>query len=262
MRGRCQPVYAPLVDRLLTVISPWHCVLCGDPAAGMDLCKDCLADLPWLGHTCRGCGMPLPDPGLRLCGSCLGQSHGHLRGHLHGDSHGHDLQPAAPDSCVIALVYEYPVAQMLAALKFRHELTYARVLGELLSMRLHEALLNKEIMLPDMLLPVPLHPFRQMRRGFNQAELIAGHAARIIGLPIHRNILRRVRNTPTQMGLRRAARLRNLRNSFTVRGDLNGTKIALLDDVVTTCTTVREIARVLKQKGAQEVQVWAVARTV
>jgi ComF family protein len=213
----------------------------------MDLCHSCLEDLPWLGHTCQGCGIPLPDASLRLCGSCLGGCHG---------------EDGALNTFVIALAYEYPVAQMLAALKFRHELTYARVLGELLSMRLREALLREDIHLPDVLLPVPLHPVRQVQRTFNQSELIAEHVARIIRLPVNRHILRRVRNTPAQMGLRRKARLRNLQGSFAVSGDLAGMSVALLDDVVTTCATVREIIRVLKHAGAAEVQVWAVARTV
>jgi ComF family protein len=239
----CQPVGLSLVDRLLVGISPWRCVLCSDPAAGMDICRSCLVDLPWLRHACRGCGIPLPDSGLRFCGGCLG-------------SH------SAPDSYVIALAYEYPVAQMLAALKFRRELTYARVLGELLSIRLQKALLTEATPLPDLLLPVPLHPMRQLQRTFNQAELIAGHVARVIHLPVKRHILRRVRNTPAQMTLSRKARLRNLRGSFAVSGDLHGVKIALLDDVVTTCATAREIIRVLKAAGAAEVQVWAVARTV
>jgi len=239
----CQPVATSLVDRLLTGISPWRCVLCSDPAAGMDICPACLEDLPWLGHACCGCAIPLPDSGLRLCGSCLSSQ-------------------SAPDPYVIALAYEYPVAQMLAALKFRKTLPYARVLGELLSMHLRKALLTKEIRAPDLLVPVPLHPLRQLQRTFNQAELIAEHVARNIYLPVKRQIVRRIRNTPAQMKLGRTARLENLRGSFAVSGDLSGAKIALLDDVVTTCATVKEISRMLKFAGANEVQVWAVARTV
>jgi ComF family protein len=231
-----------LVDRLLAGISPWRCVLCSDPAAGMDLCGGCRVDLPWLGAACHGCGIPLPDSSLRLCGSCL----------------------AAPalDACVAALVYEYPVTQMVAALKYRHDVTYARVLGELLAMRLQDELDKGRIELPDILLPVPLHPIRELRRTFNQAELIAKHIARLLQVPVGHHGLRRIRNTPAQTSLQRNARRKNLRNSFVVKGDLAGIKIALIDDVVTTCATAKELSRILKRNGAAEVQMWAVARTL
>jgi ComF family protein len=241
-RGRCQPVTLSLVDRLLAGISPWRCVLCSDPAVGMDICEGCLTDLPWLGPACRGCGIPLPDYSLRLCGRCL--------------------EEPLLDACVAALAYEYPVAQMVAALKYRRDVTYARVLGELLSIRLQDALEQGWIELPDMLLPVPLHPFRQLRRTFNQAELIAQHVGRLVQVPVGRHDLRRIRNTPAQTSLQRSARGKNLRNSFVSKGDLAGSRVAVIDDVVTTGATAKELSRVLKRSGAAEVQIWAVARTL
>jgi ComF family protein len=241
-RGRCQPVTSSLVDRLLAGISPWHCVLCSDPASGMDICEACLTDLPWLGHACHGCGIPLPDASLRLCGGCL--------------------KVPALDACVAALAYEYPVAQMVGALKYRRDVTYARVLSELLAIRLQDALEQGWVELPDILMPVPLHPFRQLRRTFNQAELIAQHISRSLELPITNHALRRIRNTSSQTSLQRQARRKNLRNSFNVRGDVAGLKIALVDDVMTTGTTAKELSRILKRSGATEVQMWAVARTL
>jgi ComF family protein len=101
-----------------------------------------------------------------------------------------------------------------------------------------------------------------MRRTFNQAELIAEHVAQILQLRIDHRVLRRVGNHPPQTGLGRKARLKNLHNSFRATGNMSGLNIALVDDVITTCSTAREIARVLKRTGAQEVQVWAVARAV
>lgn len=239
----CQPARPSLVDRVLAAVAPWRCVLCGDAAAGMDLCIDCLNDLPWLARSCLHCGMALPESELRICGACL--------------------RSAPPvDHALAALCYEYPVPNMIAALKYRRQVCYARVLGELLTIRLQEELSNDEFSLPDVLVPVPLHPRRQMRRTFNQAELIAGHVARTLGLHIDHRVLRRVVNTPPQMGLRRSERLKNLRGVFRAMGDLSGMNIALVDDVITTCSTVRETARVLKRAGAPEVQVWAVARAV
>ncbi len=207
----------------------------------MDLCMACLDDLPWLGVTCRYCGIPLTTVETVSCGACLSVE-------------------ITLDQCVVALAYEYPVAQMIAALKYRRDTSYARVLGELLSIRLLEAVHANELQLPELLLPVPLHPLRQIRRTFNQSLLIAEHLVSVLGVPVGKYSLRRIRNTPPQTGLSRNARQKNLRRSFAVNNNLDGMSIAIIDDVITTATTVREISRVLKRAGVAEVQVWAVAR--
>lgn len=207
----------------------------------MDLCMGCLDDLPWLGVTCRYCGMPLTTVETVSCGACISLE-------------------ITLDQCVVALAYEYPVAQMIAALKYRRDTSYARVLGELLSIRLLEAVHANELQLPQLLLPVPLHPLRQLRRTFNQSLLIAEHLASALGVPVDGRFLRRIRNTPPQTGLRRKARLKNLRGSFVVKGKFSGMSVAIIDDVITTASTVREVSRVLKRAGVGEVQVWAVAR--
>jgi len=208
----------------------------------MDLCIDCLNDLPWLTRTCLHCGMALPESELRICGACL-------------------RSPPPVDHALAALRYEYPVPNMIAALKYRRQVSYARVLGELLSIRLQEALINEEFSLPDVLVPVPLHPRRQMRRTFNQAELIARHVAAGLRLKVDSLCLRRERNTPPQAGLRRTERQNNLRGCFTVNEKrLSGKTVTIIDDVVTTGATVREIANALRRNGTEQIQVWSVAR--
>ena len=108
----------------------------------------------------------------------------------------------------------------------------------------------------DLLVPVPLHRSRERVRGFNQAELIASR----IGLPIATRLLRRRKNTPSQTGLTRNERKRNLAGAFEIRGEAAGCKIILVDDVYTTGSTMNEIARTLKRAGAERVEVLTVAR--
>jgi ComF family protein len=248
-------VRPPLVDRLLAAILPWRCVLCRDAAAGMDLCIDCLNDLPWLHSTCRLCGIDLPASippsdalnnalaNPRICGAC-------------------SKEPPQIDRTISALRYEFPVAEMVATMKFGKQICFARVLGELLTIRIQELSTGGDLIVPDLLVPVPLSHSRQFRRGFNQSEVIASSVARVLHIPVENFLIKRIRNTAPQSGLKRTARQQNIRGCFRVNNSqLAGKHIAIIDDVITTGSTVAEITRVLKKNKVGNIQVWSVART-
>ena len=234
----CQPARAGWVDRLVGQFAPWRCILCSQAAVGMDLCIGCLHDLPWAGAACRRCALPLTRMGV--CGRC-------------------NAAPPPMAQALVAFAYEFPLPQLISRLKYGRQPLYARVLGELLAIRLLEAVHAAELRLPDLLVPVPLHRWRHWRRGFNQAELIAVHAGRDLRLPVLPAAVKRLRATPTQTRLSRTARQANLRGAFAA-ADLAGQRVAIVDDVITTGATVRELARTLRNAGASEIQVWAVAR--
>ncbi len=113
----------------------------------------------------------------------------------------------------------------------------------------------------DIVVPVPLHPARERERGFNQsaliAELLSAHAA----LPV-RPVLERTRYTMTQTAFDRAERMQNLRGAFRLRktGDVRGLRVLLVDDVLTTGSTLSACARVLKTAGARSVHAATAAR--
>jgi ComF family protein len=102
-----------------------------------------------------------------------------------------------------------------------------------------------------------------MKRGFNQACELGFHASKVLGIPLLTTALKRHRNTKAQSGLSRKQRRKNVRGAFfwhaTLRPDSH---IALIDDVMTTGTTVSECARVLKKSGAKRVDVWVAARAI
>jgi len=113
----------------------------------------------------------------------------------------------------------------------------------------------------DVIVPVPLHPARRRERGFNQAELLARSLARRTGLPVVL-VLDRVRYTTTQTAFDRAERMENLRDAFRLRPARNvrGSRVLLVDDVLTTGSTLSECARVLQDSGASFVYAATAAR--
>jgi ComF family protein len=112
---------------------------------------------------------------------------------------------------------------------------------------------------PELLIPVPLHFTRRFQRGFNQAELLARAIGAAINIPVRVDCLARSRRTAAQSGLDRAARRKNLRQAFRC-GNLAGVRIALVDDVLTTGTTLEACARAARKAGAAHVSVWVAAR--
>src|SRR5437773_11964952 len=113
----------------------------------------------------------------------------------------------------------------------------------------------------DMIVPVPLHPTRQRERGFNQASLLAELLTAQISIP-SKPVLKRVRYTTTQTALDRAERMENLHNAFRLRRNANvrGLRVLLIDDVLTTGSTLSECARIFKRSGAISVYAATAAR--
>jgi ComF family protein len=161
------------------------------------------------------------------------------------------------DACVAPFRYAYPLDHMIRRLKYGGYVTHGRVLGELFSEFIANTASESR---PQMLLPVPLGPDRFRKRGYNQAIVLAEHIHRRLEVPLRADVLVRTRETAEQAGLDQRARSRNIRGAFAVTCRLSSTHVAIVDDVVTTGSTVNEIARTLKQAGVKRVDVWAVAR--
>ena len=161
---------------------------------------------------------------------------------------------------VAAFAYTEPVSTLIAGFKYRAALQQGRVLGELLAGQLREHYGGRG--LPELLVPVPLHPVRLRERGFNQALVLARQLGRSLDIPVAPEALLRNRQTPAQQGLSAKQRKRNLRGAFRAQADFQGLgSIALVDDVVTTMSTAHEIARVLRCVNPNlELHLWCLAR--
>lgn len=210
------------------------CFLCRGAAAGV-LCGGCEADLPALPEPrCPRCA--LPSPRGERCGRCL-------------------AHPPAFDRTVAALSYAFPADALVHALKFRHELALAPLLGGILG----RAIAASENPPVHCIAPVPLSRDRMRERGFNQAFEIARAFSR--RAPLEPDLLERPRATHAQFDLPWSERQRNVRGAFRVAHPVAGLNVAVVDDVMTTGATLEEVARTLKAAGAATVVNWVVART-
>lgn len=227
-----------LIQQLTYALLPPTCLLCG--AAGQparDLCADCEQDLSRPLWPCSLCGLPMHSASDRLCARCL-------------------RRPPVWDGLFAAFRYASPLDQLIFRLKYRGRLDAARLLGELFA----ESVGAGRLARPDCLLPVPLHPQRLAERGFNQALELARPVARELDLPLATGDVSRVHPTLPQSGLNAAKRRRNLRNAFLAETRLRGCHVAVLDDVVTTGSTVAALTGALRKAGVRRVDVWALAR--
>lgn len=214
-----------------------RCILCGAAAGERRFCVPCRRDLPRIRFACPKCGQPVPSPlppGLG-CADCLDR-------------------PAPFRSARAALLYAFPVDAALKAFKFNGRLSYGPAFAELMISELETHFQHV-----DALLPVPLHRWRHATRGFNQALELARPLARSSGLPIVTRTCR-VRRTRPQTGLSAAARRRNMRQAFAMTGAPGCRHPLIVDDVMTTGETCRQLAGVLLAAGAEDVSVLTAAR--
>jgi ComF family protein len=222
---------------------PHYCSLCSASTnSARELCHACEGELPWLDKACPQCGIELPDSiDGQVCGACLSKTPPFSR-------------------CIAPFRYEFPIRELINAIKFNGQLRYSKLLSELLLEQLLAT--YQHTSLPECLIPVPLHWRRLQQRGFNQAQQIARPIARGLGIPIKPGLVKRARLTTSQQSLDRKQRLKNLRGAFTAKLPFPYQRVALVDDVFTTGVTLTELSNTLKKAGVKEIHCWCLARTL
>ena len=226
------------LDRLL----PRACALCGlalSPGAQVGVCSPCLLDLQGARRIrCPRCALPLTAPAF--C-DCLPRFGGLI------------------DRTLAAADYAPPIDRLITAVKFARQPGLARALGELVASAWRGCADRPAV---DLLIPVPLSVERLAERGFNQSLLMARACARLMPerVRLMHDSLRRTRHGPAQSGLGRRARLLNLEGAFSCRALPPGSRVALIDDVLTTGTTALAASHALRDAGAQSVVLLVAAR--
>jgi len=233
------------ITGLADLVWPRRCMACGarvgallpsDPATAFcPVCADSL--MPVVSPRCPRCALPFEGAGTdHLCGECL-------------------RDPPMFTAGAALFQYGEAAARAVTRLKYGPTPHLAEVMGRLM-------LANTALGAVDLVVPVPLHRKRLRRRGFNQSALLARPMAKGLGVPLDGRLAVRTRDTTSQAGLTRDERRKNLNGAFAVQkpGRAAGRRILLVDDVVTTGTTVREVAKCLRRAGARDVFVAAFAR--
>lgn len=221
-----------------------RCWLCRQPLRLMQqgICSYCLRTLHAKPCCCPVCGLPSGDP-HQPCGRCL--------------------QKAPPwQALVFVADYRPPISTLVKNFKFQQTPALAPTLARLILLHWLQAHREQHLNRPEVILAVPLQDKRCWRRGYNQSELLALPLARWLGCEYRPAALRRIRATAPQQKLIARLRRRNLRGAFRCDENLAGKHVALLDDVVTTGSTMAEIATLLQKQGVASLQIWCVCRTL
>lgn len=231
-------------EQLMSFLSgfvPTNCLVCLRTCSRtVPLCPACESQLPWLDSTCTRCGLPFTPHTLRggQCGKCLG-----IRFPV--------------DGCRALFSYNSPIRELISGFKHRQRLDIGNCLARLMAWKFDD-------LQADLLVPVPVSYRRFCGRGFNQSWELTRQLSRELGIRCSNRMLRKSRHTPAQsMQPSVKARQQNLHGAFSIDNKEVGSvnSITIIDDVVTTMTTVDNLARLLKRNGIQRVQVLCIART-
>lgn len=245
-RGLCNRIGALAIEAALglaDLVVPPVCLVCRRPLGTHDsLCARCWRSISFIRQPlCDRLGLPLPyDTGSPTVSAAALKV------------------PPIYDRARAVARFDRVMRELIHKLKYGDRHDARRLFGRWLKDAGAEILIDA-----DLLVPVPLHRWRLLRRRFNQAAILAQELSRESGIPFDPLLLTRVRWTPSQVGLTSAERQRNLAGAFaiTARGRklIAGRKLVLIDDVITTGATVSACARMLKRAGASRVDVLALA---
>ncbi|MBR3603623.1 MAG: ComF family protein [Elusimicrobiaceae bacterium] len=235
-----------LKEILLHVLLPNTCYACCRDLAYRDtsaLCPSCLANIKTVGNLyCLRCGKPLPDGGAH-CYQCRG-------------SKTHRFKCSLIRSAVL---FGPEVRELVHAFKYADQAYLSDFLADIMLAHYSK---YSELSTAQLLVPVPLYHKKAQSRGYNQAELLASALGKKLKVSVGCQILKRVRNTPSQTKLGREDRLKNMCGAFAcVRPEqVKGKVILLIDDVATTGATLEGCAEALKKAGAKKVMAYTFAR--
>jgi ComF family protein len=231
-----------MLKKLEQLLFPYICCFCESyTVSGQDLCADCKRSLPWSSDRCFKCGLYL-TAGIDSidCARCR------------------ELPPKFDRLCAL-FDYQPPITKLVMGLKFGKKLAYGRVMGELLALEVESHWYqNRE--LPEVVIPVPLHIDRLRARGFNQALELLWPVHKQTEIPVVFDACVRVRKTTAQAQLDKTRRKRNLKSAFQIVKPIPFEHVAIMDDVVTTGSTVNALTQVLKEAGVTTVDIWCICR--
>jgi ComF family protein len=237
----------PLLKTAVDIIFPAQCLACPTIVTVKgNLCHHCWDNIAFISSPqCEKCGMPfeLENSSGMLCGNCIGEN---------GPRY---------DKARAVIQYDESSRNLITNFKYSDKTHSCKHFAAWMVRVGQEFIENA-----DIIAPVPLHRIRLFTRRYNQSALLAKSISQQCGVPAHNRLLIRTKNTPPQASLTFKQRTINVRNAFKVNSTyankITGKNIILVDDVITTGSTINACVRALKKSGAGEVYVLTLAMTV
>ena len=212
------------------------CLLCQQKLSSRNwFCSNCNLALPRVEYPCQICATPGNYDGI--CGRCL-------------------IDPPYYDCALVPFEFKNPISKLIHQFKYNHQFYACKPLIK----DLHRLVEISNQPLPDLIIPIPLHPYRLITRGFNQSSLIAKTLAKRLDIPYNNRLLTRYKYGKPQVQLSAKQREKAVKNVFKLKQKINTRHIALVDDVITTSHTVNQAAKALTKFGVEKISVWALTR--
>lgn len=222
------------------LLFPPRCPICDKVQSRADkgICPDCRKKIKYIREPrCLKCGKQLSDELQEYCRDCGEKMHLFIQGRA---------------------LYDYgTVAGALYKFKYKGKKEYGEIFGEEMAFFLGDYIRR---IAPDALVPVPMYPAKERRRGYNQAQVLAESLGKHLNLPVEAGLVKRIRNTKALKALNPKERLNNLKNAFNLVG--NGVKlntIIIVDDIYTTGSTVDAVAEIFLKAGVKNIYFIALA---
>ncbi|MBT3204921.1 MAG: ComF family protein [Gammaproteobacteria bacterium] len=234
MSGR--RIYFNIRNKLNQILNPGLCLTCGISITSSEfICSHCVDSLELVSAPCSLCGLPNKAEGP-VCPACL-------------------QHPPRWQKMIAPLVYTGSTRHIIQDLKFNEQLHHANAMLT----HIQHYFKNHHV---DALIPVPLHQSRLLERGYNQAEEIASNLSRLLNIPVNRSSLKRIKATEAQSGLSLNKRQKNILKAFEFTLQQPYNSVAIIDDIITTGSTMTEICKVMNKAGIKHIQVWSLARAL
>lgn len=243
------------LGNLFDTLFPAKCLLCSMPQNQRHLndqlndklssskgyiCHHCQLSLPEIHTACSKCCTPL-NTDSELCGICI-------------------KQERYWQQCTSAFAYTQPIPHLIHQFKYQNKIELIDFFAQSMINSVDETLITP----PELLLPVPIHPKRFAKRGYNQSSQLAKQTSLLTGIP-YINAFIKNKETPQQASLDKKSREKTLKDNFSIKKRflplIKDKHLVIIDDVVTTGATSSELARMLKKAHAKRVDVWCIART-
>lgn len=239
----CDTLHFHFYDRVLPLLYPRHCPVCGVLLPyGNLLCRKCAPELPFVEEpVCLACGKPVSSSRQEYCYDCR-------------------TFPKSFRGGLALFIYNEKTRPAMASFKYHNRRMLSQFFAREIAVRHGPDILRRK---PDLLVPVPVHRHKRRQRGYNQAELLARDLSVLLGVPCCGDLLLRITDTPPQKMLRPQARLNNLQDAFSVNPARQSllahiSSVLLIDDIYTTGATMEICSRILLDAGVQEVRICSV----